>query len=190
MSAGTAMTTDTVGMNPPARYPRPAVVLHWIVALSVIALLATGWYMVGTPKNTPERAFYFNLHKSFGIITAIFIGALIVWRLRHDAPPLPAAMPKWERLAAVLNHRLFYVLMLLVTLAGYLTSSFSKYGPKLFGIPLPHWGWEDVALRGEFAAVHRVAALVFAVLIALHIAAALKHLVWDKDGVFQRMMPG
>ncbi len=177
-------------MNPLARYPRTAVVLHWIVALLIIALLATGWYMVGTLKNTPERAFFFNLHKSLGIVTAIFIVTLIVWRLRHDAPPLPIAMPKWERLAAVLNHRLFYVLMVLVTFAGYLTSSFSKYGPKLFGIPLPHWGWEDVALRGDFAAAHRVAALVFAVLIALHIAAALKHLVWDKDGVFQRMMPG
>lgn len=184
------MTMDTAEMNPSARYPRTGVVLHWIVALSIIALLATGWYMVGIPKNTPERAFFFNLHKSLGIVGAIFIVVLIVWRLRHEAPALPTVMPKWERLAAVLNHRLFYVLMVLVTLAGYLTSSFSKYGPKLFGIPLPHWGWEDLALRGDFAAVHRVAALVFAVLIALHIAAALKHLVWDKDGVFQRMMPG
>jgi cytochrome b561 len=26
--------------------------------------------------------------------------------------------------------------------------------------------------------------------IAIHIAAALKHLLLDKDGVFQRMMPG
>lgn len=190
MSAWTAMTKDTVDMNLPTRYPRTAMVLHWTVALLIIALLATGWYMVGIPKNTPERAFFFNLHKSLGIITAILIMALIVWRLRHDAPPLPTAMPKWETMMAVLNHRLFYVLMVLMTLAGYLTSSFSKYGPKLFGIPLPHWGWEDVALRGDFAAVHRVTALVFAALIALHIAAALKHLVWDKDGVFQRMMPG
>ena len=77
-----------------------------------------------------------------------------------------------------------------VTLAGYVTSSFSKYGPKLFGIPLPQWGWEDAALRGNFAAVHRLAALVFAVLIVIHVAAALKHLLVDKDSVFQRMLPG
>lgn len=190
MSAGTtATTTDAAGMNLAPRYPRRAVVLHWIVALLIIALLASGWYMVGTPKNTPERAFFFNLHKSLGILTAIFIVALIVWRIRHEAPALPTTMPRWERMAAALNHRLFYVFMVLMTVAGYLTSSFSKYGPKLFGIPLPHWGWEDAALRGEFAAIHRVAALVFAVLIAIHVAAALKHLWLDKDGVFQRMMP-
>ena len=98
-------------------------------------------------------------------------------------------MPRWERLAADCNHRIFYVLMVLVTLAGYFTSSFSAYGPKLFGIALPHWGWEDPALRGNFTTVHRVTALIFAILIAIHIAAALKHLLVDKDGVFQRMLP-
>ncbi len=184
---GTAMSMENVVKKPAARYARMAVVLHWIVALLIIALLATGWYMVGTPKNTPERALFFNLHKSLGIATAF---TLIVWRIRHAAPALPTTMPTWERTAAVLNHRLFYVFMVLVTLAGYLTSSFSKYGPKLFGIPLPQWGWEDAALRGNFAAVHRVTALVFAVLIAIHVAAALKHLLLDKDGVFQRMLPG
>jgi len=177
-------------LMPIARYPRVAVVLHWTVALLVIALLVSGSYMVGIPRNTPERAFFFNLHKSLGILTALFIVALIIWRLRQEGPPLPGGMPRWERMAAVLNHRLFYVFMVLMTAAGYLTSSFSKFGPKLFGVPLPHWGWEDTALRGEFAAIHRVAALAFAALIALHIAAALKHLVWDKDGVFERMMPG
>lgn len=180
---------DTVAISSPARYQRTAVVLHWIVALLIIALIGTGWYMVGIPKNTPERAFFFNLHKSLGIVAAIFIVMLIVWRVRHVVPLLPSAMPRWEKMAANLNHRLFYVLMVLVTFSGYLTSSFSRYGPKLFGIPLPHWGWEDAALRDNFSAVHRITALIFAVLIAIHIAAALKHLLVDKDGVFQRMLP-
>jgi Cytochrome B561 len=180
---------DTVVLSSPARYERTAVVLHWIVALLIIALIATGWYMVGIPKKTPDRGLFFNLHKSLGIVTAIFIVMLIVWRIRHVAPPFLAAMPKWERMAANLNHRLFYGLMVLVTLTGYLTSSFSGFGPKVFGIALPHWGWEDAALRGNFAAVHRITALIFAVLIAIHIAAALKHLLVDKDGVFQRMLP-
>jgi cytochrome b561 len=184
------MATDTVGTHSPTRYPRMAVVLHWTVALPIIALLATGLYVVGTAPNTAERTFFFTLHKSLGIVTAIFIVVLIVWRIRHAAPPLPASMPRWERKAAILNHRLFYVCMVLATLTGYLTSSFSKYGPKLFSIPLPYWGWEDAALRSDFAAAHRLTAFVFAALIAIHVVAALKHLLVDKDGVFQRMMPG
>ncbi len=181
---------DAIVIRSPARYQRPAVVLHWIVALLIIVLIASGWYMVGIPKNTAQRALFFNLHKSFGIVAAIFIAALIVWRIRHEAPPLPSAMRSWEKKAAILNHRLFYVFMVLMTLTGYLTSSFSKYGPKLFGIVLPHWGWEDAVLRSNLAAVHRMAAVVFAVLIAIHVAAAVKHLIVDRDGVFQRMLLG
>jgi cytochrome b561 len=176
-------------MSSPARYDRIAVVLHWVVALLIIALIATGWYMVGIPKKTPDRGLFFNLHKSLGIVTAMFIVMLIVWRIRHVAPPFLAAMPRWERMAAKLNHRLFYGLMVLATLTGYLTSSFSGFGPKVFGIALPHWGWDDALLRGNFATMHRVSALIFAVLIAIHIAGALKHLLVDKDGVFQRMLP-
>ncbi|MEW5889505.1 MAG: hypothetical protein ACOZDY_00095 [Pseudomonadota bacterium] len=63
----------------------------------------------------------------------------------HPPARYPRTAAQWERVAAVLNHRLFYVFMVLVTVAGYLTSSFSKYGQKLFGIPLPHWGWKDAA---------------------------------------------
>jgi cytochrome b561 len=180
---------DPVVASSPARYARTAVVLHWIVALLIIALLGIGWYMVGIPRNTPERAFFFNLHKSLGILAAIFIVLLIVWRIRHAAPAFPAAMARWERAAANLNHRLFYALMVLITLAGYFASSFSAYGPKVFGIALPHWGWEDAAMRGNFTAAHRVGALIFAVLIAIHVAAALKHWLIDKDGGFQRMLP-
>ncbi len=176
-----------VDADPAARYPRSVVLLHWSVALLILASLSIGWYMVDIPRSTPERAFYFNLHKSLGVVTAIFIVALIVFRLRLASPPLPAGMPKWERFSALLNHRLFYLFMVLVTVTGYCTSSFSKYGPKLFGIALPHWGWEDAALRSHFVVAHRATSLVFAVLIVIHIGAALKHLLLDKDRVFERM---
>jgi cytochrome b561 len=183
-----SLTINTVEVNRPSRYERTAVILHWFVALLIFALFATGWQMVGISTNTPERAFFFNLHKSLGILTALAIVALVVWRVMHSAPALPGSMPKWERAAAVVSHLLAYVLMFVATFTGYLTSSFSRYGPKLFGIPLPHWGWDDAALRGSFAAMHRFTALVLAVLIAIHIAAALKHLIVDKDGIFQRML--
>jgi cytochrome b561 len=182
-----ALETTVDGSSP--RYPLTAVVLHWIVAAGVLALLATGAYMVEIPKNTEQRAVFFNLHKSLGILTAGFIAALIAWRIRRRAPELPPAMQRWERRAAALNHVLFYLLMVVVTVNGYLTSSFSKYGPKLFGIPMPHWGRDDAVLRGHLADGHRLVAWVFATLIALHTIAALKHLIVDRDRVFQRMLP-
>jgi cytochrome b561 len=98
-------------------------------------------------------------------------------------------MPAWERCTAHLSHALFYAFMVASVVAGYLTSSFSGFGPKLFGMPLPYWGWDDPALRQRFVDWHRVITLVFAVLIALHALAALKHALVDRDGVLARMLP-
>ena len=183
------VSSDTTADASNPRYPVTIVILHWIVAAGVLALVATGLYMVDLPKNTGQRAVLFNLHKSLGILTAGFMVALIVWRSRRRPPEFPITMPRWERRGAAVNHALFYLLMVFVTVSGYLTSSFSKYGPKLFGVELPHWGWDDAVLRGHFADSHRLSAWIFAVLIALHAAAAVKHLVVDRDGVFQRMLP-
>ncbi len=169
------------------RYARAAVLLHWLLAALIVTLLVSGWLMVDLPRNTDGRAFWFNFHKSLGILTAVVIVWLLVKRLRRAPPPLPSSMPKWERAAAELNHWLFYLSMIGITVVGYLGSSFSKYGPKLFGIPMPQLGWDDAAIRTPLFKLHAALALVFAALIAIHVLAALKHLFVDKDGVFQRM---
>ncbi len=184
---------QTRPMAAPVASPRHGgaiVVVHWLAAISILALLAIGWYMVGVPVRTPARGYYYNLHKSLGIVAAVLIAALIALRSMHRSPPLPGSMPAWERRAAVLGHGILYLFMLLAVVTGYLTPSFSRYGPKLFGIPLPHWGWDDVALRERFADAHRVITYVLAALIVVHAAAALKHLLVDRDGMFQRMLPG
>ncbi|MGH8800810.1 MAG: cytochrome b [Casimicrobiaceae bacterium] len=184
--AGSSTSTHRARID---RYDTPTVFLHWAIALLVVVLLGTGWYMVGVPKLTPARGFWYNLHKSLGIVTAVLIVVMILRRSVRPAPPLPVGMPRWERRAAHVNHLAFYLLLVLATTAGYLTSSFSHFGPKVFGIPLPHWGWDDVARRTLYANAHRVITWVFALLIAVHVAAALKHLLIDRDGVVARMLP-
>jgi cytochrome b561 len=48
---------------------------------------------------------------------------------------------------------------------------------------------KDDALKEFFSTVHLVAALTLISLITLHVLAALKHLLYDRDGVFHRMLP-
>ena len=172
-----------------AKYSAPAIALHWLLALLIIGQIALGLSMLEIPRNTPERAYFFNLHKSLGLLAAGFIALRIVWRWRHSPPPLPASMPAWQVAAAHWGHRLLYACMVLMPLSGYLSSSFGKFGVKFFGLPLPNWGWEDAALRELFSGAHAVVAWIFVALILGHIAAALKHLVVDGDDVFYRMLP-
>ena len=171
------------------RYSWQAKSLHWVVALLIIGMLGPGFFLEDIPRNTPERAFYVNLHKSFGVLTGGLVLLRWAWHATHRSPPLASHMPRWEMLAATWTHNLLYLCMFLQPLSGYLASSFNKYGVKFFGIPLPQWGWEDKALRSLFSEIHGAVAVVLLVLIGLHVLAALKHLLIDKDQIFQRMLP-
>jgi len=172
------------------RYTGIAILLHWLIALLVFVLIGLGWYMVDIPKNTPERSYFYNLHKSIGLTTLSFILVRIAWRLTHVPPRLPATLREWEVVAATWAHRLLYICLLVMPLSGYIASNFTKFGVKYFGIELPPWGPEDKTLYGIFNTIHVFTSYFFVVLIALHVAGAFKHLVVDKDSVFRRMLPG
>ncbi len=172
------------------RYSGIAMLLHWTVALFLLVLIGLGWYMVDIPRGTPERAYFYNLHKSIGVTAALLIAIRIIWRIAHPPSALPASMPQWQQLAARLNHFLLYACIIVMPLSGFIASNFTRFGVTYFGVPLPILGWEDRAIYGVFNSIHVYTSYLLVALIALHVLAALKHLVVDKDRVFHRMWPG
>lgn len=172
------------------RYHPVSVVLHWLVALLALAQITLGWSMLEIPKAPAGlRAGWFNLHKSIGLSIGVLMLLRLTWRLRHPAPPLPLTLPPWQRKAAAMSHVLLYACLILQPVWGYLGSSFTRYPIQYFGITLPHWGWDSPALKDLFSALHFGTASLLTAVIVLHIAAALKHLLLDRDQVFQRMWP-
>lgn len=164
--------------------------LHWTIAIGVLTQIALGWWMLDIPKlPAGVRAGWFNLHKSIGITLGVLIIVRIVWRITHPPPPLPASVPRWQVQAAHASHFLLYACMIAMPVAGYLGSVFSGYPIRYFGLAMPGWGWKDETLKELFSSVHLVASLLFLSLIMLHVLAALKHLLIDRDGVFHRMLP-
>jgi YVTN family beta-propeller protein len=91
-------------------------------------------------------------------------------------------MPRWQRNAAHTSHFLLYACLILQPLWGYLGSTFTKYPIKYFGVTLPHWGWDSPALKDLFSALHLGTAWLLMAVLAVHIGAALKHLLVDRDG--------
>jgi len=171
------------------RYTGTAIALHWLLVVLILGQIAFGWYLQEVPRGTPERTIYVNLHKSTGLTIALFILFRLYWRLTHRAPPLPEWMPRWERGMAQATHYGLYACMLIMPLAGYIASNFSKFGVKYFNvIMLPPWGVDDRTIYGFFNTTHIVTSYVFVVLIVLHVAGALRHAAM-RDGVFNRMWP-
>ena len=169
-------------------YTRTAIVLHWLIALMVLGQLSLGWWMIDIPKQpVGPRAWWFNVHKSIGLTIAMLVIVRILWRLTHPAPPLPDTLPSWQRLAAKVSHFALYACLVIMPTTGYLGSNFTKYPIVYFGHKLPHWGWDAPAAKELMSQIHYVTVIVFMTLIAIHVLAAIKHLVVTRDGVFQRM---
>ena len=172
-----------------ARYSWQSMLLHWLLTVIVIGMLCLGYLLDGMPRG-PDKNFYVGLHKSFGVLALVLVLLRLAWRARRAPPPLPLSIPRWQRIAAAVTHGLLYLCILLQPLSGYLASSFTRDGLEFFGMALPHWGWNDKPLRSFFGEVHGMVAIALVVLITIHVLAALKHLLIDRDRVFQRMLPG
>ncbi len=93
----------------------------------------------------------------------------------------------WILAVFLAAHVLFYVLMVLVPLAGYIGSAYSRAGVAFFGLVTPRWTAPDHDTAEQFFSIHSVLAWTLAAIVALHLPGALKHAFLDRDGVFQRM---
>lgn len=170
------------------RYTGFAIVLHWVIAFVVFCLFAIGWNMVDLPRG-PDRSYYFALHKSLGLTVLGLAFVRVIWRVSHRPPLHHESLARWRITIARSAHLLFYILLFLQPVSGYLSSSFSGYATRVFGLPLPQWGWRDPPVNEFFTEIHVVSAVLFVVLIGIHILGAISHAFARDDGVLRRIRP-
>lgn len=172
-----------------ARYTATAKALHWAMAVLIFGLLALGFYMHDLPLS-PEKLQLYSWHKWAGVTAFLLVLVRLAWRAAHRPPPLPATMPGPLQLAAHAGHFLLYVLMLAIPLSGWLMSSAKGFQTVWFGVlPIPDLLAKDKDLGDLLQQVHMALNLVFAIIIAGHTGAALKHHFIDKDDILTRMLP-
>jgi cytochrome b561 len=172
------------------RYSVPAIVLHWLIAVLIIGTFTLGLVMTDIPGLTPAKLRYFSWHKWAGVTVLLLATLRLLWRLTNRAPAYPAAMPAWQQRAAHVLHGMLYVLIFAVPLSGYFYSLAAGVKVVYFGLfPLPVLIQPDPALKPILKAVHYWLNMLMAGLVGLHVAAALKHLLVDRDGIVQRMLP-
>lgn len=178
-------------LNAKNRYNRVSIILHWVLAIALVAIFCFGIYMADLPFS-PSRLKLFNWHKWAGISILALSALRLLWRLSHPAPDLPVrvvqAMPDWQLKAHHATHVALYALFFIVPLIGWAYTSAAGFPVVLFGqFPLPDFIGPDKALAALIKPWHKFSAFALAALALLHIAAALKHQWIDRDGLLQRM---
>jgi cytochrome b561 len=167
-------------------YSPLAVGLHWVIAALIIGLIGLGWYMMSVEKQ-PGSGWLFDLHKSLGLTVFGLIVVRIVWRATHAPEGLPDSVPAWQAKIANATHWALYACMIIMPVTGYLGAAHQKHAPKFFGLNTPAWATPNHDLAEQFFTIHSITVWILVIIIALHALAGFKHLLVNKDGVFQRM---
>ena len=176
------------------RYTSVAMVLHWLLGLTVLGMFVLGLYMSDLPFSPLRRKLY-NYHKWAGITFLALTVFRLIWRFTHRPPELPAAiaqaMPAWQTRVYHATHHLLYLMFFAVPLIGWAYTSMAGFPVVLYGvIPLPDFVSVDKELAKSVKELHGLAAFVLLGLAGLHIGAALKHQFIDRDRLINRMLPG
>jgi cytochrome b561 len=173
-----------------SKYSRTAIILHWLIAVLVIANVVLVSIAEGLPREA--QGAYMNPHKAIGISILALSLFRLFWRIGHKPPLMPAALAGWQAVLARITHAIFYVLIIAVPLSGWLMVSAAPGSPGVdfFGLAMLDLPVGDSKnLSGIGHDVHETLAKLFVVLIILHVLGALKHQFIDRMPFIQRMFP-
>jgi cytochrome b561 len=162
--------------------------LHWLMAICVIAMLFIGVGMVSTV--TPKYLPLITIHKTLGIAILALVLVRLALRIRFGAPSLPADLPLPIKLAAHLSHYALYGLMIVMPLLGWAMLSAAEYPVVLYGKSfLPSILPQSDSVHTLLWNAHYYLAFAFFALVLMHVAAALFHALVRRDGVFETIAP-
>jgi len=172
------------------RYSKTAIVLHWLIALLIVAAFILGLVMTDIPGLTPTKLKYYSWHKWMGVTVLALAAGRLLWRLRQQPPAFPSSMSQNQVKAAEAGHWFLYLLMFAVPVSGYLYTTAAGVPVVYLGLfKLPVLIARNPELKPVLQQVHYWLNMLLAGAVGLHVAAAFKHLLVDRDAIMGRMLP-
>lgn len=165
------------------RYGRVAAAIHWLSALAVILMLASGQAM---DFNGDLVSAILPVHVTLGVLLAVLTLFRILWWLAFDRHPAPLeGISALQTRLAQLVHLGLYAAILVMVASGIAMLALTGAAPAIFGGGvLP-----DFSAVAPFAA-HGLVSRLLLLLVIGHIGAALWHHFVKQDGLIGRMRLG
>jgi cytochrome b561 len=165
-----------------------SIALHWASAALVLATLGIGLGFESLERSPLEAPARF-LHISLGLTVLALTALRLLWRLASPMPAAEPGMPRWQAIAARLVQLALLVLIVALPLSGWAMLSAAGRPIGWFGlVALPPLMAPDPALRHLTHEVHELLAYAVLGLVTVHVLAALKHHLIDRDGTLRRML--
>lgn len=171
------------------RYDRVSIVLHWAVAIGILALAGLELFRHEFPKGSFIREGLKPIHQPAGTVLGMLILARLGWAFTFQRKP--ADDGGLAGVTSKLVHVALYGLMIAIPAVGLASvlgaGKAVDFGAFTLSAPLqPLIGAYAKGLRS----LHEDLAMAMLGLVLLHAVAALAHHYLLGDGVLRRMLPG
>ena len=165
------------------RYSKTLILLHWAMALLILAAWFTGEGGRRVRLDPPL------LHFSLGLAVLLLVVPRLVARWLDKAPRIEDPQGPWLDLAAKVGHAVLYLFMIGLPLTGWYAASRMGVPVSFFGLPVPALTTPVQGSPGLVAELHETGGTVILVLAGLHAVIALWHQFVLRDGTMERMNP-
>jgi len=167
--------------QPPKRYSPLWVTLHWVVALLIFLVFYLGISTEDVSLTTEAGILRWHMPLGITVLLLMLVRIFVRWRTPH--PEAVTAGNAFLDKIGQLTHYLLYALAILMPLTGLALSAAFNLVPAVFG------GQGELP-RELNPMLHGLIDPLLALLILLHILAALYHQFIRKDNLMARMWYG
>jgi len=165
----------------PLNYSKAACAMHWAMGAGMVGCIGTVQAAMNTkPKEKTlglSKMEWMKYHKSIALLVAALVPARLGIRLMKQAPAHVPGTTKLEQLAADASHLAMYGFIAVMPATGITMGYFGGKGLPFFGYTIPGAAEKDGKLAGQAFKIHKQAGLFFEYLTALHVGAAVTHLI-------------
>ncbi|MEW8623834.1 MAG: cytochrome b/b6 domain-containing protein [Candidatus Thiodiazotropha endolucinida] len=170
------------------RYHYLVVITHWLSAILIVCAIGVGMGVLADMHNSnPDKVDFLRIHVIGGILILVLTLIRIMVRLWKPVPSSDYFENSWLNRSGRSVHILLYAVLLGVLVSGIGISALSGLPDIVF---FGKGQLPDTFRTFPPHAAHGVLALIFSVLLLLHIFAAIYHQLIRKDDIFSRMWYG
>ena len=175
-------------MHTATRYHPVVAVFHWLLAVLLLAEIGLGFVNLATASTDRHKLDGLEIHMAGGVLIFALMVLRFIARLLTPKPgKLPSGVAIMDRLKKP-SYIGAYLLVVLMVISGFATAFAAGLPAIVFarsGAPLP-----PSLLAYPSQVVHFALAMVFILLIAVHVATMIYHHRVLKDAMMRRMSLG
>jgi cytochrome b561 len=167
-------------------YNAVAKILHWAIALLIVAQFVIAFLMPDVHKETKPVGLI-GWHVSVGVMILLLALVRVIWRVVRPPVTTGTEDGMQKRIAAI-THGLLYLGMLVIPVLGWANANWREWVVGVCsGFSLPSILSHDVSWGHDLGDIHGLLAWGLLALIGLHVAAGLYHQIVLKDDTLSRM---